>query len=113
MTFESLSKIKIMNIMFLIIEEHNNVTFIFFINDHMRSVKFFDEMFNFLYFKYFFRIAFNSIYLLNYKIYMFINSFEMIKFIDNLKNLRFFVKHHKRVMHWKESINREELNIII
>ena len=93
LTFKSLLKIKITNVIFLIIEKYNNITFIFFINNHIKFIKTFNEMFDFFYFKYFFRIIFNLIYFLSYKIYIFTNSLKIINFINNLKDLRFFIKH--------------------
>ena len=111
--FKSLSKIEIINVIFSIIEKYNNVIFIFFINNYMKFIKIFNEMFDFLYFKYFSRITFNLIYFSNYKIYMFTNSLKIINFINNLKDLRFFIKHRERIIYKKKSINREKLNVII
>ena len=65
----------------------------------MKSIKTFDNIFNFFYYKYFLKITFESIYLLDYKIYIFMNFFKIIKFTRGIKRLRFLIKYCERVMH--------------
>ena len=64
----------------------------------MRAIKNFDTIFNLLYTKYFFKVIFKSIYLSNSKIYIFIDSLEMIKFIEGAKGLRSSTKHREKIM---------------
>ena len=88
-----------MKVISLIIENYNNATFFFFINNHIKFIKTFDNMFNFLYYKYFSKITFESMYLSEYKIYIFMNFFKMIRFIKDIEELRSLIKHYKRVIH--------------
>ena len=71
--------------MLSIIKNYDNATFTFFINDHIKFIKIFNNMFNFLYHKYFSKITFESIYLLKYKTHIFINFFKMMRFIKDIK----------------------------
>ena len=82
-----------------IIENYDNITFTLFMNDYMRFIKIFNDMFNFFYYKYFLRITFESMYLLKYKIHMFINFLEIIRFTKNIKKLKSSIKHRERVIY--------------
>ena len=62
-------------------------------NDHSATVKDFDSMFTFLHKKYFFRVAFDLIYLSESKTYIFAKNLELLDFHNNTQDLRLSLKH--------------------
>ena len=79
--FDSLSKnVKGVKKMFTLIKRFINYVFQIFMNDYSIIIKDFNFMFAFLCKKYFSRIAFEFIYLVKFKIYIFFNNFELLNF---------------------------------
>ena len=64
----------------------------------MNIVEDFNDIFHFLYTKYFSKIIFNSIYLSNHKTYIFTNILEMIKFIEKTEGLKSIIKHRLKII---------------
>ena len=98
LTFEPLSKIEDVEVMFTIIDDQGKTTFCLFMNNHMNVVEFFDDMFRFLSTLYFPRVAFESIYLQEYKTYMFMNFLKMMRFTEGVEGLRPSVKHRDKML---------------
>lgn len=59
--------------LFTFIKNHNNVSFVVFINDYATFVIDFDIFFEFLHIKYFSRCVFELVHLLKLKTYLFLN----------------------------------------
>ena len=81
---EIIFKIEIIFIILFIIENYNNARFCLFINNYINIISNFDIIFEFLYIKYFFKTAFELIYLSKHKIYIFINNLKIMKFIEKI-----------------------------
>ena len=79
--------------MLTLIEDHKDYAFIVFMNDHESSIIIYDALFQFFYKRYFSRCAFESVYLIKFKILMFINILKMLKFEKSVEDLRSFIKH--------------------
>ena len=65
----------------------------------MKFIKIFNNIFNFFHYKYFSRITFESMYLLKYKTYIFINFFKIIRFIKDIEKLKSLIKHRERIIY--------------
>ena len=98
LTFELLSKIEDVEVIFTIIDDQGKATFCLFMNDHMNIAESFDDMFRFLSTLYFPRVAFESVYLQEYKTHMFMNSLKMIEFTKEIKRLRSSMKHRDKML---------------
>ena len=58
----------------------------------------FKAIFNFLYYKYFLYIAFDLVYLLEKKIYIFIDSLKIVGFTSSRNRLRSLAKYKKKAI---------------
>ena len=96
-----------------IIGNQGKTAFCLFMDDHIGAGECFQDMFNFLHYEYFPRVAFGPVYLSGHKTYVFTDSLEMVGFTGSAEGLRPSVKHRERAMGWKEPTNREELDAII
>ena len=80
-----------------IIDDHNDTTFVVFMNDHDVSTTNFDNLFDFLHKKYFLKCVFEFVYLSNHKIHFFFDEVELLKFEKNAKKLRSTRKHREKI----------------
>ena len=91
-------KNEIIFVISFIIENYGDTGFCLFINNYINITIDFDTIFEFLYTKYFFKTAFESIYLLEYKIYIFIDNLEIMRFTGKIQRLRLLIKYQKKVL---------------
>ena len=83
--------------MFNLIENHKKQAFLMFMNDHEASTIDYDSMFNFLHTRYFFKCAFELMYLFEYKTQMFSNNLKMFSFQNNVSELKSSMKHSNKI----------------
>ena len=74
--------------MFTIINDHDDTTFVVFMNNHDVSTTNFDNLFDFLHRKYFLKCIFQFVYLSNHKIHLFFDEIELLRFERNAEKLR-------------------------
>lgn len=84
--------------MSFLLDRHAKHAFQIFMNDHVDVVFDFESMYIFLAKQYFSRIAFESIYLLGQKTYVFVSNLELLEFEDNSNNVRSSLKHFEKVL---------------
>ena len=80
-----------------LIEDHKNHTFNIFMNNHNNLAIIYNTFFNFLHEDYFFKYIFESMYLSKLKISIFAINLEMLKFQNNTKNLKSFIKYREKI----------------
>jgi hypothetical protein len=109
--FESLFIIKKFLIQEIIIEDHENATFVSFVNDYSKTEKTFETLFKFLHERYFFKTTFEFIYLSLKNIVIFIEELNMIDLQINLKNSHYLLYIASRS--WNNSYSLIKLSWII
>ena len=87
--------------------------FTLFIDNYIAGAEDFDSIFDFLYRRYFPRVAFGPIYLASKKTQVFVDSLEIVRFSGGIDGLRPAAKYIQKAISWKTLINREELDTII
>ena len=84
----------------IIIKYYKASLFAVFINDYSGAGNNFNALFDFLYTIYFSKIAFNLVYLAEYKTFVFINNLLMLKFKKNKKKIRLLIKYRAKILNW-------------
>ena len=95
------------------IDDHDELTFAIFMNDHETSTTDYEILFNFLHTQYFLRCVFDSVYLSDPKTYLFSNKLDLLEFEENAKSLKPALKHRNKILNWSVSKNREKLNAFL
>ena len=80
-----------------LIDDYGKQAFSVFMNDHEVSAIDYDSMFDFLHIRYFFKCAFESVYLFEHKTQMFSNSLKMFDFQNNASRLKSLMKHTNKI----------------
>ncbi len=80
------------------IKDYKKYLFAIFINNYNASKAIFEILFKFFYEQYFFKCVFDSIYLLDYKIQLFLNSLEILEFEESTSKLRSLLKYKKKIL---------------
>ena len=66
-------------------------------NNYIVSIINFKTIYEFLLNQYFFKIAFESIYLSKSKTHLFANNLKLLKFENNIKRIRFSIKYREKI----------------
>ena len=93
----SLNDVDVIKIITMI-DDHDELIFAIFMNDHETSITNYEILFNFLHIQYFFKCVFDSIYLSDSKTYLFSNKLNLLKFEKNAKNLKSILKHRNKIL---------------
>ena len=94
LSFNDVDVIKIITM----IDDHDELIFAIFMNDHETSITNYEILFNFLHIQYFLKCVFDSIYLFDFKTYLFSNKLNFLEFEENAENLKSVLKHRNKIL---------------
>lgn len=93
-----------------IIGTRKKTTFSLYLDNHLSSVKTFQDMHKFLCEIFFPRIAFNFVYLIKKKTLAFDDRFNILSFEKIVKGLKPALKYQDMFKNWATPTNRKELD---
>ncbi|TAQ83554.1 hypothetical protein B7494_g8120 [Chlorociboria aeruginascens] len=96
-----------------LIKDHGHVGFAPFIDDHIGAADSFDALLDFLYEKYFPRVAFGPLSLSPQKTNFFFSAIDVLGFSTTSEGLRAYSKHRNRVALWPTPRSRQEVEDFI